>query len=191
MYSPGKFVALLLVAATGLTPAAGCLSVGIEKVGTPAAGLETGSLDVSISEHRPRNGKGDPPVRPILSELSRIDGAEPVPVRETSETRWREDGLRPGKYRLRVARAVQKTFSIRPGETVSAEVIVKRFPTGTVIGVGAAIAGGILVASLISAYNRSPFVGGSWKTSGKRGKKMELHTEPLPAPRVAPIPSAR
>jgi hypothetical protein len=204
MKHPQKGIALVLLAAMGLSPASGCLSVGIESVGKPATGVETGSLEVSVFQHRPRNGNGDLPEHPLVSELSRLEGSKEIAIRETSESRWNADGLRPGRYRIRVARfideggktrplssPVQETFHVRPGETVSAEIVVKRFPTATVFGLGAAAAGGVLLAAVISAATSwSGSSGRSLSISGKGKHKKLLDTQPMPAPQAAPIPSA-
>ncbi|MDQ2979341.1 MAG: hypothetical protein M3R62_08975, partial [Acidobacteriota bacterium] len=104
------------------------------------------------------------------------------------------------KYRLRVARfideggetrslarPVQRTFRIRPGETVAAEIVVKRFPTGTVVGVGVGVAGGVLLASLISSLNSL----GHWGSLATTKKaKKQLDTRETSIPRAAPFPSA-
>jgi hypothetical protein len=187
-----------------LSSVTGCLSVGIQSLGPPSPGVESGSLQVSVSQHRLRDGNGAAPEHPFIAELSRVDGREPIAIRESSESRWSIDGLAPGKYRIRVASFVddggktrplsspiQKTFRIRPGETVSAEIVAKRFPTGTVVALGAAAAGGLLIAAIASAAGhwggRSI---GTIDISGKSTQKKLLHGQPMPAPRVAPMPSA-
>lgn len=199
-----KGIALSLLAATAFSSATGCLSVGIQSLGPPSAGVGSGSLQVSVSQHRPRDGNGAAPEHPFIAELSRVDGREAIAIRESSESRWSVDGLEPGKYRIRVASfiddggktrtlssPVEKTFRVRPGETVSAEIVVKRFPTGTVVALGAVAAGGLLIAAIVSASRgwggRSI---GSIDISGKKTQKKLLHAQPMPAPRIAPIPSA-
>ena len=199
-----RCVALLVLGAIAGWSSVGCLSVGVQKTGKAEPGVGTGSLTVNVYERRPRNGAGDPPRHPLVSELRRVEGSKEIPIRETSESRWSDDALSPGKYRLRIARfideggethslasPVQRTFRIRPGETVAAEIVVKRFPTGTVVGAVAAVAGGILVASLISSLNSLGHLGsGSSFNLGKKKKaKKQLDTREPSTPRAAPLPS--
>ncbi len=203
MKQPRKSVALALIAVMALASSAGCLSVAIERVREPAAGAACGSLQVSVSQQRPRNGNGAPPEHLLVSELSRVDGTLRIVIRETSESRWSVGGLRPGKYRIRITSfideegatrfltsPIQKTFRIRAGDAVSAEIVVKRFPSGPVVAVGATVAGGILLAALISSLSGwGGGNGGAIHISGKGTKKL-LPGRPLPAPPGASIPSA-
>lgn len=197
-------ITLTLLAALALPFATGCLSVGIESVGKSAAGVETGSLRVSVFQHTPRNGNGDLPEHPFVSELTRIDGSREIAIRETSDSRWSADGLQPGKYRIRVARfidaagttrdlptRVQETFHVRPGETVSAEIVVKRFPTGTVVGLSAGAVGGILLAAALSAAFswHGGGTGSTFNINGKKHKKL-LDTTPAPVRQSGSVPSA-
>ncbi len=197
-------IALTLLAALALPSAIGCLSVGVESVGSRAAGVETGSLRVSVFQHTPRNGTGDLPEHPFVSELTRIDGSREVAIRETSDSRWTADGLAPGKYRIRVARyvdpagttrdlpnRVQETFHVRPGETVSAEIVVKRFPTGTVVGLSAGAVGGILLAAVLSAAFSwgGGSTGSTFKINRKKNEKKLLDTRPVPAQQSGALPS--
>jgi hypothetical protein len=197
-----KTVSLFVLSAVLASSIDGCLSVGIDKVGKPSPGVETGSLRVSVTQHSPVAGVLDPPRYPLVSELYRVDRPQEPPIREVSESRWTEDGLAPGKYRIRVARyidergevrplerAVEKKFSIRAGETLVADIVVKRFPTGTVVSIGAAVAGGILIAAVISFFTSFGRIGTISLASSKKHRK-QLDTRPLPAPHAAPFPSA-
>lgn len=198
-------ITLTLLAALGLPFATGCLSVGIESVGRAAPGVETGSLRVSVFQHTPRNGHGDLPEHPFVSELTRIDGPREIAIRETSDSRWSAHDLAPGKYRIRVARfidaagktrelptRVQETFHVRPGETVSAEIVVKRFPTGTVVGLGAGAVGGILLAAVLSSAFawRGGSTGSTFNINRKKKEKKLLDTRPIPARQSGSFPSA-
>ncbi|MEP6801643.1 MAG: hypothetical protein ABJC07_06890, partial [Acidobacteriota bacterium] len=96
-----RFLSLFVLAAVAASSLDGCLSVGVQKIGEPDPGVPTASLRVTVTQHRPRNGVADPPEHPLVSELTRVDGREEIPIREASESSWTAEGLAPGKYRIR------------------------------------------------------------------------------------------
>lgn len=147
-----------LVAAL-LLPAGGCLSTKV-RVGPTEATNSAGVLvRVCTDERAARQGRADAPA--TLVELYRIEpGDAELFLQRSLSHEWGVAELPPGRYRLRVLATVDEggnvhptrtgdreaTFTLAPGETAEATVILKKTPTGLIVAAGLTVV--VLVVAL-------------------------------------------
>lgn len=144
----------------------GCVSVGAERTAPPAEAAvvsKTGALEARLYDTGSAAKKDQKSPREVSWKLFLVSHSSAAPVSEGTGNVWNVTGLEPGKYRLVAtwgplpdvpgdssAGTKEDTFKLAAGETAAARVIVKKFPTGWVVGAGVAIAVGIAVGVTVS-----------------------------------------
>lgn len=152
---------LLLVALVPFT-FGGCVSTDVERTAPPAdpsKAPRTGAFEGRLYETGSLAKKGQKSPRAVSWKLFLVSNPADPPVREGTGSVWNAVDLEPGKYRIVAswdpapgvagdtsAGRTDETFRLAAGETAVARVIVKKLPTGLVVGVGVAVAVGIGIA---------------------------------------------
>jgi hypothetical protein len=143
----------------------GCVSVSLTRskaVDPVAAG---GSLDVAVYDTPAQARAGVTSPTNVHLDLSRLEEGRERSVRNFLGSTCSVDGLAPGEYRLHLkaesastgtapppAPIIRKeSIRIKAGESVRAKVILKKFPTWTVVGVTLGV--GAVAGALIAATN--------------------------------------
>lgn len=146
----------------------GCVSVGITRSRplNPASGA--GSVQVRIYETPADAKAGVASPRKIVSELVRTDVKPEQRVYRGSEAIWSLADLAPGRYRLTALSIVDangeekplpnqdtERFRLRPGESVTAMIVIKKAPVGAILGVSigvVALVGGLILLALVGVF---------------------------------------
>lgn len=149
--------ALALLLAVNLS---GCVSVGVtrSKAASPAA--TEGSLDVVVYDTPAQARAGVVSASNMTLDLGRVEKRRETPLQSSPGSTWSFGKLQPGEYRMHLKAAppapaiTEEDLRIKAGEAVRAQVILKKFPTVTVVGVtlGVVAAAGIAAAVLNSAF---------------------------------------
>ena len=162
-------VALALVLAADLS---GCVSTSIDsrKAADPkAAG---GALEVAVYDTPSKAHAGVPSASSVSLDLGRLDGGRETPVQSFTGPTWSLGELQPGKYRLHLRAEVlgkspaapptirREDIQIKAGEVARAEVVLKKFPTYTVVGVTVGVG---VIAGVLVWYSNNLF---KWDTRG-------------------------
>lgn len=153
---------LLIVALAPLTFDA-CVSTEVVRVTTTTT--ETATLETKVFESVSDSRKDVLSQRTLAWKLFDDRQSATVPVREGTGNAWSADGLAPGRYRLQVewgpkpgdtsgnsAGSDKDTLKLGPGEKAQARIVLSKFPTAAVVGVGLGIVG---VAIAIIAIDNS------------------------------------
>ena len=141
----------------------GCVSIGISRSALPSPKPATASLEVRIYESPSERKQDHLSGRRVVSELFLTKGPDRL-VHTATETAWSLSDLAPGDYSLVVGRWIDENgqtqklantetqhFRLRAGEKLTAAVVLKRAPVGTIVGVSAGVAVTILVILAIAA----------------------------------------
>ena len=139
----------------------GCVSIGVDRTAPPAAtteGPRTGALEARLFDTGSAAKKNLKSQRSVSWKLILVTKLPDRPVREGTGIVWNVTDLEPGKYRLVAswgalpgvksdtsAGSTEDTFKLAAGETASARVVVKKFPTEWVIGIGLAVVVGAVI----------------------------------------------
>jgi len=166
----------------------GCVSVGVERTAPPAEAEiapKTGALEARLYDTGSSAKKDVKSPREVSWKLFLLSKSSDAPVREGSGTVWNVTDLEPGKYRLVAtwgpapgiagdtsAGTTDDTFKLAAGETAAARVIVKKFPTGWVVGIGIAVVVGVAVGVATAASIRN------WDFSGLRFSLSQTAADP-------------
>jgi len=145
----------------------GCVSVGVERTAPPAEteiASKTGALEARLYDTGSSAKKDVKSPREVSWRLFLLSKSADTPVREGTGIVWNVNDLEPGKYRLVAtwgpapgvkddtsAGTADDTFKLAPGETASARVIVKKFPTGLVVGIGVGVVVAVLIGAAVTA----------------------------------------
>ncbi len=118
----------------------GCVSIGISRAPLPARGAE-GAVHVSVFERPKDRNAARPLTTPILSQLLRLEGKGARPVARSMASTWSLPSVPAGRYRLEMTRRideagdvvalgspVEKEFDVRPGETATVNVVLRKVP---------------------------------------------------------------
>ena len=140
----------------------GCVSTDVERTAAPAGVsrvTRTGAFEGRLYETGSLAKKQQKSPRAVSWKLFLVSNPDDPPVREGTGSVWDAVDLLPGKYRIVAswgstpgvagdtsAGSTEDTFNLAAGETAVARVIVKKFPTGLVVGVGVAVVVGIGIA---------------------------------------------
>ena len=149
----------------------GCVSVSTTrmKAGNPV-GTE-GSLDVAVYDTPAQVKSGVATDRKVSLGLACLENGRETPVKSFAEPTWSVGELPPGEYRLHLTaaalgsvqsaspRIVERDIRIRAGEIVRTDVVLKKFPTWTVLGITAGVG---VIAGLLISFNNS---WNDWNTS--------------------------
>jgi ElaB/YqjD/DUF883 family membrane-anchored ribosome-binding protein len=149
----------------------GCVSVSTtrSKAASPAA---TPSLDVGVYDTPSQAQAGVATSRKVSLDLARLENGSETRIQSFGESTWSVGELSPGKYRLHLTAAalgsaqgaspkiVERDIRIRAGEIVRTDVVLKKFPTWTVVGITAGVG---VIAGLLISFNNS---WNHWNTSG-------------------------
>ena len=180
-------VALALVLAADLS---GCVSMNVDsrKAADPkAAG---GSLEVAVFDTPSKARAGVPSASNVSLDLGRLEGGREAPVQSFSGATWSLGGLQPGKYRLHLKAEElgnnepsapptirKEDIQIKAGEVARAEVVLKKFPIFTVLGVtvGVGVIAGVL----------------AWYSNWNKGWNFHLQLAPAKKPGVTSAPGTR
>jgi len=164
----------------------GCVSVGVK---TAAGSMATAEPSMGAFEGRlyetPSDAKKDvKSQRPVAWKLFLLEQSTKTPLREGTGNAWTATDLPPGEYRVAVSwegipgiaegsstGSTRETFLLGAGESAQARVIVKKFPTGWVIGIG--VLGAVLA---LLAATISPLGHGSFFRSGSQ-TVVETHSQ--------------
>lgn len=146
---------LVLVALVPIT-FDGCVSTEVVRVGTTAE--TTASLEAKVFESVSDSKTDALSQRTFSWKLFDDRESATIPVREGTGNAWSADKLTPGRYRLEVAwgpkpgdasgnsaGSDKDTLKLGPGEKAQARIVLSKFPTAAVVGVGLGIAGIALV----------------------------------------------
>ncbi len=152
----------LIVALAPLTFDA-CVSTEVVRVTTTTT--ETATLEAKVFESVSDSRKDVLSQRTLAWKLFDDRQSATVPVREGTGNAWSVDGLAPGRYRLNVewgpkpgdasgnsAGSDKDTLKLGPGEKAQARIVLSKFPTAAVVGVGLGIVG---IAIAIIAVDNS------------------------------------
>ncbi len=185
---------LVALAAASLT---GCVSVGVARIKVADPQGVEGVIEVSIYDS-PKEKKSE-----VLSnrgdtiDLLLLEKGREKPLESFSGPKCRKRGLSPGTYRIRIRPSgpqvesaqppakiiAQKDLRLGAGEVAHADVILKKFPTTTVLIVAGAAAAGIGVAAAVSVSNLGAF------GSGTKANKCVRHADPGREARAPKLPS--
>jgi len=159
----------------------GCVSVGVERTAPPAEAdvvSKTGALEARLYDTGSAAKDDRKSPREVSWKLFLLSNSSDALVGEGTGNVWNVTGLEPGRYRLVAtwgpapgvpgdtsAGTKDDTFKLAAGETAAARVIVRKFPTGWVVGAGVAIAVGIAVGVTVS---RCLPLGCDWGSSSAR-----------------------
>ena len=139
----------------------GCVSIGVDRTAPPVAtteGPRTGALEARLYDTGSAAKKVQKSQRTVSWKLFLLAKSPDTPVHEGTGIVWNVTDLEPGKYRLVAswgplpgvkgdtsAGSTDDTFKLASGETASARVVVKKFPTEWVIGIGLAVVVGAVI----------------------------------------------
>lgn len=177
----------------------GCVSIGISRSALPSPKPATASLEVRIYESPSERKHDHLSARRIVSELFLTKGPDQL-VHTAAETYWSLSDLVPGSYSLVVGRWIDEKgeshnlantetqhFRLRAGERLTAAVVLKRAPVGTIVGVSAGIAATILIIlAIAAAVTLSGFSLGSETANVSNPSGQAIHGSPV----LRPTPSA-
>jgi hypothetical protein len=137
---------LLLVALAPVTLDA-CVSTEVVRVAKTTT--ETATLEAKVFESVSDSHTDVLSRRTLAWKLFDDRQSTTVPVREGTGNAWSADSLAPGRYRLNVewgptpgdasgnsAGSDKDTLKLGPGEKVQARIVLSKFPTAAVVGVG-------------------------------------------------------
>ncbi len=155
-------VALALILVADLS---GCVSVSLRRSKTPDPAAAGGSLDVAVYDTPAQARAGAASPSNVHLDLGRLEEGREGPVQNSLGSTWSVEGLAPGEYRLHLKAEAASTGTVPPpaptirkedirikaGESVRARVILKKFPTWTVVGVTLGV--GAIAGALIAATN--------------------------------------
>jgi hypothetical protein len=178
----------------------GCVSIGISRSELPSPKPATATLEVRIYESPGERKQDRLSARRIVSELFLTKGPDRL-VHTATETAWSVSDLAPGAYSLVVGRWIDEKgeshnlantetqhFRLRAGEKVTAGVVLKRAPVGTIVGVSAGVAVTILVIlAIAAAVTLSGFSLGSETTNVSNPSGEATYESPV----LRPTPSTR
>jgi hypothetical protein len=152
----------------------GCVSVGITRSRLPNPASGAGTVQVRIYETPADARAGVASSRKIVSELIRTDVAPEQSVYRGSEATWSLTDLPPGHYRLTALSVVDangeekplpnqdtERFRLRPGESVTAMIVIKKAPVGAILGMSigvAALVGGLILVAILASFDLEPTV---------------------------------
>ena len=162
-----RLTARFLVVALAPLALDGCVSIGVDRTAPPAATTESprkGALEARLYDTGSAANKDQKSQRSVAWKLFFLTMSPDTPVQEGTGIVWNVTDLEPGKYRLVAtwgplpgvkddtsAGSTEDTFKLAGGETASARVIVKKFPTWWVVGIGLAVVIGV-AAGLAAAF---------------------------------------
>ncbi len=172
---------LLLVA---LAPLAfdGCVSTEVVRITSTTT--ETATLEAKVFESVSDSHKDVLSQRTLAWKLFDDRQSTTIPVREGSGNAWSADKLAPGRYRLQVewgpkpgdasgnsAGSDNDTLKLGPGEQAQARIVLSKFPTAAVVGVGLGVLGIALAVvaaenSMKHMFDNSEATRFDWSTSG-------------------------
>jgi hypothetical protein len=181
-----------VVAAASLT---GCVSVGVHRVGASDQQARLGRLEVSVYDSPKQRKAGVLTQSGAYVELLRLEQGRETSIETFTMPSWSKDGLDPGTYRLRLRRhasapeagkprgtPTDKDLRVGAGETVHADIVLKKFPTTTVL-----IAAGVVGVGFGVAVATNPLVGfGSGTTATKCVRHLDPDRE-VPPPDLPPL----
>lgn len=175
---PRAWQSVLVLAALSPVFLDGCVSIGVSRSNAAGAEAATGSLEVTVVE---KSHDTQPIASQVVTKLVRLESGIEQPTAEFSDSTWTKNDLPPGQYRLRISQWIdktgkthaftgnnEKTFRIRNGEHVQARVVLKAFPTGTVVAVSIVLVVAIGVAVVASALK-----GFNWKSLSNTDRKSD------------------
>ncbi len=129
-----------------------CVSTEVVRVAT--APVETATLEVKVFESVSDSKKDVLSQRTLAWKLFDDRTSATDPVREGTGNAWTADGLPPGRYRLHAewgpkpgdasessAGSDKDTLKLGPGEKAQARIVLSKFPTAAVVGVGLGVVG--------------------------------------------------
>jgi hypothetical protein len=142
----------------------GCVSVGIDRSKRDPRAQGPASLEVRIYETPADLREGRLTPRRIVWELVRSDVTPEQQIYRGIEPTWTRSDLSPGRYRLTALAVVDENsvekkltnqdserFRLRPGESVRADILIKRAPVGLIAGVSAGVLAAIIAAIVIAS----------------------------------------
>jgi hypothetical protein len=158
-----RATARLLLVSIGPLTLDSCVSTEVVRVATGP--VETASLEVKVFESVSDSKKDVLSQRTLALKLFDDRQSKTVPVREGTGNAWTADRLAPGRYRIQVAwgpkpgdksgnsaGSDRDTLQLGPGEKAQARIVLSKFPTAAVVGVGL---GALGVALAILAIDNS------------------------------------
>ena len=177
----------------------GCVSIGISRSALPSPKPATASLEVRIYESPSERKQDHLSTRRIVSELFLTKGPDRL-VHTATETAWSLSDLVPDSYSLVVghwldekgeshnlANTETQHFRLRAGERLTAAVVLKRAPVGTIVGVSAGLAVTVLIIlAIAAAVTLSGFSLGSETTNVSNPSREATYESPV----LRPTPSA-
>lgn len=141
----------------------GCVSIGISRSALPSPKPATAALEVRIYESPRERKENVVSERKIVSQLFLTKGPDRL-LHTAMEAVWSLSDLSPGAYSLVVGRWIDEKgqthdlantetqhFRLRAGERVTAAVVLKKAPVGTIVGVSAGLAVTVLIILAIAA----------------------------------------
>jgi hypothetical protein len=153
---------VLLVALIPITTDA-CVSTEVVRIAKTTT--ETATLEARVFESASDSRKDVLSQRTLAWKLFDDRQSATVPIREGTGNAWSADGLAHGRYRLNVewgpkpgdasgssAGSDRDTLQLAPGEKAQARIVLSKFPTAAVVGVGL---GALGVALAILAIDNS------------------------------------
>jgi len=195
MRTLGKLCASALVIST-LVGADGCVTTDVSTAALPpGSSTSSGSLSVSIHE-TPRAASRKQAISRIGvdSRLVRVERHRATTLQQYSDPEWRVDDLAAGRYRVEILgpevgssaeRGVRarESFTLKPGRHVKMQVILKDHRGFAWAGVGAAIAG-VVIAAVVVTLTRAVSIGKSdrFVVSDYRAVPHDVLAVPAAAP---------
>ena len=148
---------LALVLAAELS---GCVSVSTTRTKATGPAGTDGSLEVAVYDTPAQARAGVASISRMSLELGRLEKDREEPLQTSSGSAWSFGSLPPAKYSLHLKAAAQEAGSassaaptitqesikVAAGETVRTQVILKKFPTGAVVGAVLCLGAGIGIA---------------------------------------------
>jgi hypothetical protein len=175
----------------------GCISVGVQRAAGSDPQARLGTLEVSVYDSPKQKKAGVLTQSGAYVELLRLDQGLEKSLEVFATPSWSKAGLEPGTYRLRVRKQsaapaaeaakprgtpIDKDLRVGAGETVHADIVLKKFPTTTVL-----IASGVVVAGMAVAVATAPVVDfKSGTTASKCVRRLDPKKE-IPPPELPPL----
>jgi hypothetical protein len=189
-------IAVLLATAVTLFGSGGCVTFSLDETkADKASPPRDANLHVAIYENRSAAKKETAFAGTLRSKLTRLDPMPAETVFESSDAFWTVAGLPPGKYRIEVSqhagpepgapeiRHGNGTFKAKPGEDITARVILRDSRgfliagVSTAAGVGIAIA---VVAAIVSIFTIHFSLGRSARPTAAEARAQRAPFTPIP-----------